>query len=40
MTNELETKLSRIQDMLTLHNLEALLLKGVDLLCGLNNLLF
>jgi len=30
MTNELETKLSRIQDMLTLHNLEALLLKGVD----------
>jgi len=30
MTNELETKLARIQDMLTIHNLDALLIQGVD----------
>ena len=30
MTNELETKLARIQDLLKAHNLDALLLQGVD----------
>ena len=30
MTNELETKLTRIQDMLTVHDLDALMLQGVD----------